>query len=160
MNSLADNFSNFETLFDPDQRTGKIPTFIRDLLMKKCAGLSGWRDRELSHGKDRHSSAIFAVILVIILFGILDAIFTLDLVSHGAVELNPIMGYYLNHSPIVFFLVKYFLTCASILLLLVNKNVYLFKTRIQAKTLLVLFLIPLALVIQWELYLILKYVQH
>ena len=160
MNSLAGNFSDFETLFDPDQRTVKIPPFIRDFIMKKCARANGWQDRELPHIRDRYSSAIFAIILVIILFGILDTIFTLDLISHGAVELNPVMAYYLNHSPIVFFLVKYFLTCASILILLVNKNAYLFKTGIQAKTLLVSFLIPLALVIQWELYLILKYVQH
>ena len=126
--------------------------------MESCAGLRRGRDREWSYRIDRHSSVSFAVILVIILLGVLDAIFTLDLVSHGAVELNPVMAYYLNHSPLLFFSVKHFLTCASILLILVNENVYLFKTKVQAKILFILFLILLTLVIQWELYLIAEHI--
>jgi hypothetical protein len=37
-----------------------------------------------------------AAILLILSLSILDAIFTMDLVSHGAEELNPVMAYYLN----------------------------------------------------------------
>jgi len=95
-----------------------------------------------------------AAILLIVSLSILDAVFTLDLVSHGAKELNPVMAYYLNHGPLVFFGVKYFLTCASIVLVLLIKDIYSTKSKVQTKILFVLLMIPFALVVQWELYLI------
>jgi len=64
------------------------------------------------------------------------------------------MAYYLDHGPLVFFGVKYLLTCASILLILLIKDIHFIKTKVQTKTLFVLFIIPFALVVQWELYLI------
>jgi hypothetical protein len=41
-------------------------------------------------------SGLFAAALCTIALSIVDAYFTLDLVSRGAEELNPIMSYYLN----------------------------------------------------------------
>ncbi len=101
------------------------------------------------------SSITFASILLIVILSIMDAILTIELTSHGAIELNPVMAYYLDHSPIVFFEVKYFLTCASLFLIMVSEKVYLFKTEIQTKTLLILPVLLFGLVIQWEVYLIL-----
>jgi hypothetical protein len=97
---------------------------------------------------------VLAAILLIVSLSILDAVFTLDLVSHGAEELNPVMAYYLNHGPFVFFGVKYFLTCASIVLILFIRDIYSTKSKVQTKILFVLLMIPFALVVQWELYLI------
>jgi len=95
-----------------------------------------------------------AAILLIVSLSTLDAIFALDLVGHGAEELNPVMVYYLNHGPLVFFGVKYFLTCASIVLILLIRDIYSTKSKVQTKILFVLLMIPFALVVQWELYLI------
>jgi hypothetical protein len=65
--------------------------------------------------------------------------------------MNPIMAYYLGQGPMVFFTVKYLLTWASLTLILALKETRFFGSRIQSKSLLWLFMIALALVVQWEL---------
>jgi hypothetical protein len=102
---------------------------------------------------ERHSSKTFATIMLIILLSITDAYLTLDLVSRGAAELNPVMAYYLDHSPFTFFGVKYLLTCASIFLILGVKNLCISKTRIGAKALFIFCIVAFAAVIKWELFL-------
>lgn len=104
---------------------------------------------------ETHSPKMLAVILLIILLSITDAYLTLDLISRGAVELNPIMAYYLNHSALAFFGMKYLLTCASIIVILIIKDLYLFRTKIQGKILFAFHIIVLTSVVQWELYLVL-----
>jgi len=125
---------------------------FKGFLTGSLAVLRREEERQRPYEIDRHSFDTLAAILLIVLLSILDAFFTLDLVSHGAVELNPVMAYYLDHGPLVFFGVKYLLTCASIvLILLIRDNT---KAKLQTKILFVLFTIPFVLVIQWELYLI------
>lgn len=115
-----------------------------------------WRQgMQRAHRIDRYSSKTCAGILLIILLSITDAYLTLYLISHGAVELNPIMRYYLDHSALAFFGMKYLLTCSAILLILVIKDVYLFGTRVQGKVMFVICLIAFTLVVQWELFLVL-----
>ena len=104
---------------------------------------------------ETHSPKTLAVILLIILLSITDAYLTLDLINRGAVELNPIMAYYLNHGALAFFAMKYLLTCASIIVILIIKDLYLFRTKVQGKILFVFHLIVLTSVVQWELYLVL-----
>jgi len=125
---------------------------FKHFLTGRLAVLRRGEDRQRPHRIDRHGSKTLAAILLIVSLSILDAIFTLDLVSHGAEELNPVMAYYLNHGPLVFFGVKYFLTCASIALILLIRDIA--KTKLQAKITFVLSMIPFALVVYWELYLV------
>lgn len=102
----------------------------------------------------QHGSKTFAAAMVIILLTVLDSYFTLDLVSRGAEELNPIMAYYLERGPLTFFAVKYLLTWASLTVILTLKEGNFFGAKIQRKSLLWLFIIALALVVQWELVMI------
>jgi hypothetical protein len=104
---------------------------------------------------ETHSPKTLSLILLILLLSITDAFLTLDLINQGAVELNPIMAYYLNHSELAFFGMKYLLTCASVLVILIIKDVYLFKTKVQGKILFVFHIIVLTSVVHWELYLVL-----
>ena len=127
---------------------------FKHFLTGSLAVLRRHDDRQRPHKIDRHSSMTLAAILLIVSLSILDAVFTLDLVGHGAEELNPVMAYYLNHGPLVFFGMKYFLTCASIVLILLIRDIYSTKSKVQTKILFVLLMIPFALVVQWELYLI------
>jgi hypothetical protein len=106
----------------------------------------------LSHCQ--HGSKTFAAAMIIILLTVLDAYFTLDLVNRGAEELNPIMAYYLERGPLTFFAVKYLLTWASLTVILTLKEARFFGARIHRKSLLWLFMIALALVVQWELVMI------
>jgi len=104
--------------------------------------------------KDQHGSKTFAAVMIIMLLSVLDAFFTLDLVNRGAEEVNPIMAYYLERGPFTFFAVKYLLTWASLTMILTFQEARFFGSRIQRKSLLWLFMIALALVVQWELVMI------
>ena len=108
----------------------------------------------MQDGMTRHDSKTFAIILLIISLSILDAFFTLELISRGGRETNPIMCYYLKHGPRVFFIVKYLLTSASILLVLALKERYGARFTVSVKAILAFPVIALGIVVQWEVYLI------
>jgi hypothetical protein len=137
-----------------DRRKGKLFIPSTHWLTGKRETARRGEDRQKPYKIDIYSSKVFAAILVVILLSVLDAMLTLLLMSHGAVEINPVMAYFLSHGAIVFFGVKYLLTCTCLILVLLNKNAYLFGTKMRAKTLFVLFVIPFALVVHWELFLI------
>ena len=92
--------------------------------------------------------------MIIVLLSVLDAYFTLELINRGAEELNPIMAYYLERGPVTFFAVKYLLTWASLTVILTLKETKFLGFNLQRKSLLWLFMIALALVVQWELVLL------
>lgn len=102
---------------------------------------------------EKHGPKLVAATLLLVTLSVLDAFLTLELIHRGATEVNPVMAYYLSHGPLVFFSVKYFLTAAPLLLLLIYKNVRVFGTRFQVKMVLPILIIPLALTVQWEIFL-------
>lgn len=106
-----------------------------------------------------YSPRLFAAILSIILLSVTDAYFTLDLVGRGAKELNPIMAYYLEKSPLVFFAVKYLITCAAILITMSVKADTRFAGGLQRRFLFAFYIIALALVVQWQVFLLLYAVE-
>lgn len=138
-----------------DRRDGRIRIFSKYWLTGKRTLIRRMEDRQKLTWIDRHSTRTFVVVLLIITLSVIDAILTLILLNSGAAELNPIMDYYLGHGPLAFFWVKYLLTCAAVLILLLMKNIPLFNSRFQAKILFIVVLIPYAFVIQWEIYLLL-----
>jgi hypothetical protein len=103
---------------------------------------------------EQHGPKTFAAILVIIMLSVVDAFLTLDLVHRGASELNPVMAFYLDQSPLMFFTVKYFLTWAAVVVILGIKDRTFLGTRLQGKSLFVFFIVILGLVVQWELLLL------
>ncbi|MCA9735887.1 MAG: hypothetical protein H6696_05020 [Deferribacteres bacterium] len=111
-------------------------------------------DRWQNYFVDRYSRRIFAVVLLILAMSLVDALFTLQLLNNGASEINPVMAHFLEYGPLEFLVAKYILTCASVLLLLIYKNVYLLRTRVRAKYLFVPILFMFSLVIAWEIFLI------
>ena len=101
-----------------------------------------------------YSPRLFAVILCIIALSIVDAYLTLDLVSRGADEWNPIMAYYLDKSPLTFFVVKYLITCAAVVMILGIKETCLVAGRIRREALFAFHIFALASVVQWQLFLL------
>jgi hypothetical protein len=79
--------------------------------------------REIFH-VDRYSTALFGAIVAILFLSVMDAFLTLFLIDHGAVEINPLMAYYLNIGPLTFIVVKYLLTSLSVFILLMFRNVF------------------------------------
>ena len=102
---------------------------------------------------NRHGPKTLLVVLSILMLSVLDAFFTIELTSRGATELNPIMAYYLKQGDLIFFITKYLLTSAALLIILSLKHLSLFGNRIPRKAMLVFFLIAMGTVVQWELYL-------
>ena len=136
-----------------DRRKQGAPRFSKYWLTGRRESLRREEDRHGLYTPDRYSHTTFLLILLIVALSVLDAIFTLNLVDRGATELNPIMDYYLTQGPLVFFVTKYLLTFASIMVVLLYQNAYLFRTKLQVKSVFLLFLISFALIVQWELYL-------
>ena len=107
---------------------------------------------------DRYSSTLFACIVSILLLSVIDALLTLYLVDHGAVELNPLMAYYLNTDPLVFMSIKYLLTSCSVFILLMCGNVSARKIKITINSLFSVVIAAFASIVVWELFLIYKVV--
>ena len=101
---------------------------------------------------------MFAGIIGVLALSILDAALTLLLVSSGAVELNPVMAYFLSHGQVAFIGAKYRFTSISVPLVLLCSHVFIRKPGIYLSRLLNFFIGCFGLVIVWELFLIYKYV--
>ena len=111
-------------------------------------------DNQESYFLDHYSSRVFAIIIGIILLSLTDAMLTLYLIRNGAAEVNPVMEHFLKYGTLPFLAAKYLLTTASIVLLLIYKNVHIFGTKIRAKYLFIVIFLIFASVVVWEVYLI------
>jgi len=105
---------------------------------------------------DRYSQQLFGAIVVILLLSVADALLTLLLMDHGAVEINPVMAYYLNIGPYTFLTVKYLLTCLAVFLLLICQNIFLRTIKIYTRSLFYVIIAAFISVILWQFYLIYK----
>lgn len=106
---------------------------------------------------DRYSQSIFAAIVLILFLSVADALLTLLLTSHGAVEVNPVMAYYLNIGPYVFLSVKYLLTCLAVFILLICQNIFLQAIRMYTRSLFYVIIAAFVSLIVWQFYLIFKF---
>jgi len=61
---------------------------------------------------------LLAMFLVTLLLSLIGGIVGVLLATQGANEFNPVLSFYMGHDPFYFFLVKYFLTAASLLLII------------------------------------------
>ncbi len=102
---------------------------------------------------DQYSSGIFVAIVLILFLSVIDAFLTLFLIDCGASEINPIMAYFLRFGPFTFMSVKYFLTCYSVIVLLIFNNVFLGKIKIYTRSLFSYAIGVFMIVIGWELFL-------
>lgn len=103
---------------------------------------------------DRYRQSLFVSIIIVLSLSLLDALLTLILLSRGAIELNPVMDYYLSHGPEVFLMVKYGLTGFSVLLIVLLNNVLRTRYGLGTKTLLHAFAAVFGSVVIWQFYLL------
>ena len=113
-----------------------------------------YTDRQRPLLADRYQQSLFGVIALILFLSVIDAILTLFLINHGAIELNPVMAFYLDLGPYTFLWVKYALTCAGLMILLVFHNRFLNSMGIKAGAFLYVALAAFVSVVSWEIYLI------
>ena len=103
---------------------------------------------------DRYRQSHFSIIALILFFSLMDALLTLELINRGAIELNPIMAFYLGIDPRMFLLVKYGLTSAGVIILLLFNNFVMKPFRVRVGTLLYLVLAAFLGVFSWQVFLI------
>jgi hypothetical protein len=72
-------------------------------------------DREKHIFLDSYGLQLFITLLLLLILSITDAYLTLTLVkAYNAIELNPIMAFYLEHGSITFFLQKFLFTSIAV----------------------------------------------
>jgi|GEM_PF-2221563 len=147
-----------------DRRTGverrnmKRGSGLRHLMFGRRQQVRRRIDRDRVLYLDRYSKTIFRLIVLILIFSVLDAFLTLLLIDHGAVELNPLMAFYLDIGPAPFVAVKYTLTSLSIFVLLVYSNNSIKSLKIYTRSMFSIISLTFAGVIAWQLFLVYRVV--
>ena len=136
-----------------ERRDVKKGAGLRHLMFGKRQQVRRRIDQDRVLYLDRYSKTVFRLIILILVFSMLDAFLTLLLIDHGAVELNPLMAFYLNIGPTPFVAVKYGLTSLSVFVLLVCSNNTIRSLRIHTRSMFSIISLTFAGVIAWQLYL-------
>lgn len=143
----------FDRRSGKDRRSHDIPEIKSLFIYRRRKKIRRKDDQYKISYFDQYSPRIFVAIVFILFLSIIDALLTLFLIDCGASEINPIMAYFLNFGPYTFISVKYFLTCYSVIVLLIFGNVFLRKIKIYTRSLFSYAISVFMIVIGWELFL-------
>jgi hypothetical protein len=102
---------------------------------------------------DRFTLPTFILIMVLIVSTIADGVITWYLLDADCAEANPVMAYLLAKGPGPFFVGKYVLTVAGLPLLLIFKNVYLFRRRFRVGYLIPVLVVLYLALLSYQIYL-------
>jgi len=144
---------NLEQRSGKERRQNQIPFFKLILFKGKRHRLRRANDRKQITLLDHYHPSLFTLILVVLSLSLLDAILTLTLLEKGAIELNPVMRYYISLGPTVFVVAKYALTVLPLMIMLILNGIISERYRIR------LLMFPFCglvfgSVVIWELYLL------
>ncbi len=131
-----------------DRRKEERIPGLRYLLMGKRGGPRRKEEKKSGYYVEVYGSKIFIASFALIFLAIMDALFTLHHVEHGAKEVNPGMDFLLRKGVDEFFYVKYTLTCLAVLFLCLHKN---FR---YVREVLIALIFVYMLVNVWHLYLL------
>ena len=116
--------------------------------------LRRYADRQSFFYVDRYRQSLFGVIVLILFLSVMDAILRVLLINHGAIEINPIMAFYLEVGPYTFLFVKYALTSVGLLVLVIFRNIFLKSIKIHVGSFIYFILIVFLGVVSWQIFLI------
>jgi hypothetical protein len=154
MGDTTQQFVASENRSGGDRRRRRIPHLKYLLFNGRRQNVRRETDRYRLFIFDCYAPSLFAVIVAILFFSVIDAYLTLYLVENGSSELNPVMAYFLEFGPWSFLGAKYFLTCGAVLILLLFKNVMFTRPKIYAESIFGYVIIVFVMVILWEVLLI------
>jgi hypothetical protein len=103
---------------------------------------------------DQYSPVLFVAIVGILFLCVIDALFTLYLLDHGAYEINPLIAYLLSFGTNVFFVSKYALTILATFCLLKFRDVVVWKINLTTHSFLYVGAWLYVAVVGWELFLV------
>ena len=138
-----------------DRRAHPTNPLSKSSLLGRRKNIRREEDRFAQPYVDRYSFKSVATVVVTLILSMMDAVFTLKLVSLGGKELNPIMDFFLQFGPFPFLLVKFFFLLSCLMVFLVHKNRNVFWDRVSVKALLLSALGIYVVLILYELTLLL-----
>lgn len=150
-------FAGVDKRSGQDRRGRGLPMFNRLCVKGMRASVRRDEDRQRVVALDHYHPSLFVGIMVVLCLSLLDGLLTLILIAQGARELNPVMQYYLSHGPEIFLLVKYGLTAFSVLIIVLLKESFITRYRINSGMLLHVFAAFFGSVVVWECYLLSVY---
>ncbi|MDH3639705.1 MAG: DUF5658 family protein [Gammaproteobacteria bacterium] len=110
-----------------DRRQWSLSAFFYQFVMGRRRGERRREARHPNHYVDMHQPKVLFTTLSILLLCVVDVYFTLTLLEHGGVELNPIMLYLIERSIWWFFVGKYTITACCLVVLVAHNHFRLFK---------------------------------
>jgi hypothetical protein len=125
LSSVVTGTTNPERRKQRDRRSLSWWTFAYGSLHPRRRGHR--RHHESDSLVDWHEPHLLFLAIMILLLSIVDAFLTLTLLSRGAQEVNPIMGYIINETPRLFAMVKMALTGGGIVVLVALARVRVFR---------------------------------
>lgn len=141
-----------------ERRTGRFGDIRWFLKTGRRRQVRRAADRRKLHMLDYYPPKLFVVLVVVLLLSIIDALLTLWLIGNGAVEINPVMAYYLKLGPNIFMATKYLITVSVVIIGVLLNYAYIRIFRFQFGHILNVFAGCFAMVVVWELYLIVRFV--
>jgi hypothetical protein len=105
-----------------DRRQDTWRTFAYSLVKNRRAGDRRADFDDAPAYVDIHGPKIFFGATLLMLFCVLDAFFTLELMQHGSTELNPFLALMLEKDVAWFFVSKYLITAFCVFWLVMHKK--------------------------------------
>ena len=139
-----------------DRRSGKRFQFVKQLITGQRANARRSSDQNRVVYFDRYKPNLFRVIVAILVLSVADAILTVNLIGLGAIEINPVMDYYLKLGPHTFLAVKYVLTSLSLFILVIYSNSTLKSGRFPIRSVFPWIITALVSVVVWEIFLMIR----
>ena len=145
--------TNSERRLGRDRRQRQIRWYKYFLIPGNRQMVRRCDDRKLIIILDRYRPTLLFSVMIVLCLSLVDGALTLLLMERGAVELNPVMRYYLTLGPATFLMAKYLITALALLILVGLHSITFSDHRIH------IFLLPFCIlsfgsVVIWELFLL------
>ncbi|MGR9107339.1 MAG: DUF5658 family protein [Gammaproteobacteria bacterium] len=111
----------------PDRRTLSAKTFFYSVFRGRRRGPQRREEQDRFYYKDIYDAKLLFITLLIAMLSATDAGLTLLILEKGGTELNPVMVWALESSSHTFFVIKYLLTVAGLVTLVIHINFRIFK---------------------------------
>ena len=105
-----------------DRRKTSIRTAWHSLYRNRRAAVRRAGDSVINVYFDRHEPWLAYLAIGALFLSATDAFFTLALLQHGSYEMNPVMDYFIQKDSRLFFIVKFSMTAACVVFVLIHKN--------------------------------------
>ena len=110
-----------------ERRKHKFKSFLFSFFMRRRHKLRRDYDFKVGHYVDMHEPYLMVVVTGILLLCVVDAYFTITILSVGGEEINPLMKVLIESDVLTFFVVKFLITSFCLVFTLIHKHFRLFK---------------------------------